>query len=154
MHGTDHHQWLSNEVVVAMVTRLYKALPTRRPCPAPRRFEVCDRMCVCVSLTQPCYHASPCLGAGVKAESQDWRVQAVIRWYQQWLWPDPCPFSGVWQWRCHAPWLSFWGRPSDDAPWVATCLITKPPALAFFFVQGYPRYPDSLRSSSGADRKP
>lgn len=33
--GTGHHQWLSNEVVVAMVTRLYEALPKMRPCPVP-----------------------------------------------------------------------------------------------------------------------
>lgn len=39
--GTGHHQWLSNEVVVAMETRLYETLLKKRPCPVPV-------WCVCV----------------------------------------------------------------------------------------------------------
>lgn len=46
--GTGHHQWLSNEAVVAMETRLYETLPKKRPCPVPR--SVC--VSVCVSLVQ------------------------------------------------------------------------------------------------------
>lgn len=79
--GTDHHQWLFNEVVVAMVTRLYEALPETRPCPPP---VWCDSMSACMCLPNAAMLACLTMSSGrLEGCESDWRDQAVIRCYHQ-----------------------------------------------------------------------
>lgn len=115
--GTDHHQSLSNHVVVAMVTRLMRLY---------QRWSLAlhNGGILCVCRVQPCQPASRCPQAGLKVVSLlhcDRILPEVLR-------PDLCPFSEVWLSCCDVHWLV---HPRDDAPWVATCPITVP-TLTFF----------------------
>lgn len=67
--GTGHHQWLSNDEVVAMVTRLYETPLKARPCPAPLDAFVCLYVCLWPQRGHA-KHASLCPRAALWAASQ------------------------------------------------------------------------------------
>lgn len=121
-----------------MVTR---ALPTLGALPSTTTtgvfVTICVRVCVCVSVTRLCCHASPCLGARLKKKKKKKRVKrpAGCDKKQPAAPTRSVAFLGVWQRRCRGPWLSLRGPGSGKMlhGWLHVQLRPAPLTLFFFF---------------------